>query len=237
MIHVDRLSVRAGEFALDDVSFVVPTGKYGVLMGRTGSGKTTILEAICGLKPVVSGRILLDGRDVTHLKPAQRGIGFVPQDGALFSTMTVREQLAFALVIRKWSKDRIGKRIEELADLLGIAHLLTRRPYGLSGGERQRVALGRALAARPNVLCLDEPLSALADQTREEMYGLLRSVEERTGVTSLHITHNVSEAERLGDKMFFLKNGSIEESDVDSVPKSIQQGGEEPSRPATEQSA
>ena len=209
MIKVDGLSIQLGEFSLKDVSFVIETGRYGVLMGRTGCGKTTILEAVCGLKRPSGGRIYLDGRDVTDLKPAERGIGFVPQDGALFSTMTIREHLGFALSIRKRDKKHIAARVEELAELLGIAHLLERKPLGLSGGERQRVALGRALAFRPTILCLDEPLSALDTHTREEMYPLLRSVEKQTGVTALHITHSRSEAERLADTMLSMEDGRV----------------------------
>src|SRR5258706_10458550 len=161
MITIDKLHVRVGAFALEDITFNVPAGSFAVLMGRSGAGKTTLLESICGLKPVVSGAIRLDGRDVTHLKPAERGIGYVPKDVSLFSTMTVRENLAFALAIRKWSPEAIEQRVIELADFLGLRGFLDRRPRGLSGGEAQRVALGRALACRPSILCLDEPLSAL----------------------------------------------------------------------------
>ncbi|HEX4071127.1 MAG TPA: ATP-binding cassette domain-containing protein, partial [Planctomycetaceae bacterium] len=127
----------------------------------------------------------------------------------LFETMTVREQLGFALTIRRRTPREIGRRVEELADLLGIRHLLARKPVGLSGGERQRVALGRALAAQPGVLCLDEPLSALDDATREEMYGLLSSVRQVAGVTTLHITHNRSEAIRLADVVLLMEDGQI----------------------------
>ena len=176
MIRVENLSVHVGTFALDSISFEVAAGKYAVLMGRTGVGKTTLLESICGLRRTVRGRIWLQDRDVTKLKPAARGIGFVPQEGALFDSMTVREQLGFALAVRRRSRAEIDHRVSELADLLSIGNLLRRKPAGLSGGERQRVALGRALAARPGVLCLDEPLSALDDSTRDEMYALLSSV-------------------------------------------------------------
>jgi len=209
VIQTEQLSVRAGAFALDDVSFEVPTGGYAILMGRTGTGKTTIIESLCGLKSVVAGRILLMGRDVTHLKPAERGIGFVPQDGALFETMTVRDQIGFALTIRKWKRRDIELRVGELAELLDVRSLLSRRPHGLSGGERQRVALGRALAARPGVLCLDEPLSALDDTSREEMYHLLKSVREHAGVTTLHITHSRADARRLADIVFRLEDGKV----------------------------
>ena len=186
-------------------------------MGKTGSGKTTLLEGIRGLKPITAGRILLNDRDVTRRKPAERGIGFVPQDIALFRTMTVFDHLAFALVIRKWDRRAVRRRVDELAELLGIATLLERKPQGLSGGESRRIALGRALAAEPGVLCLDEPLSALDDATRHEMYQLLEQVRERTGVTTLHITHNLGETRRLADRLFVLENGKLRERAVDEA--------------------
>lgn len=216
MISVEKLSVRAGTFALDNVSFEVAGGEYAILMGRTGSGKTTILEAICGLKRIVGGRIVLMGRDITHLKPAERGIGFVPQDGALFPTMKIREQIGFALTIRRWNRRDIDRRVSELAELLGVTGLLERRPQGLSGGEQQRIALGRALAARPGMLCLDEPLSALDEATRDDMYALLKSIRDVTGVTTLHITHSRTEARRLADRVFYVHDGRVERLDLDA---------------------
>jgi molybdate/tungstate transport system ATP-binding protein len=209
MIAVEHLKVRVGGFALADVSFEVPTGEYAVLMGRTGAGKTTLLEALCGLKPVAGGTIRLNEHDVTRLKPAERGIGYVPQDRALFQTMTVREHLAFALVIREADRQAIQQRVEELSRLLGIGQLLERRPHGLSGGEAQRVALGRALSVRPGILCLDEPLNALDDDTRQEMYKLLGEVQQSTGVTILHVTHNLDEAEQLADRILVLRDGKM----------------------------
>lgn len=218
MIQASNLSVRAGTFSLENVSFTVETNEYAILMGQTGSGKTTILEAICGLKSVTGGRLTLMGRDVTNLKPAQRGIGFVPQDGALFPTMTVREQIGFSLAVRKQKRRDIDRRVDELAELLNLKSLLDRMPEGLSGGERQRIALGRALASHPGVLCLDEPLSSLDESTREEMYALLKSVQERTGVTTLHITHSRSEASCLGDVVFLLENGTIRRLSLEDLP-------------------
>ena len=210
MIAVDQLSFRVGGFALEDVGFEVPTGQYAVLMGRTGAGKTTLLEVLCGLQAVAKGTIRLNGRDVTRLKPGERGIGYVPQDRALFQSMTVREHLAFALMIQQADREVIQQRVAELSRLLGVEHLLDRKPYGLSGGEAQRVALGRALSVRPGILCLDEPLNALDDETRQEMYALLGNVQEHTGVTILHVTHNLDEAAQLADRIFVLRNGKVE---------------------------
>jgi ABC-type sugar transport system ATPase subunit len=211
MITLDRLSLRAGAFSLEGVSLHVAAGEYAVLMGKTGCGKTTLLEAVCGLKPVRAGRVLLLGRDVTHLRPQAREVGYVPQDLALFTTLRVREQLAFALEVRGWAGLAIRGRVHELAELLGIAHLLERFSQGLSGGESQRVALGRALSFHPRILLLDEPLSALDEDTRGDMVALLRSVQRLTGVTTLHVTHSLTEARRLADRLFVLERDGVRE--------------------------
>lgn len=218
MIAVEDLTVHAADFSLRGVSFAVPAGGYAALMGRTGSGKTTLLEAICGLRPVAGGRVLLLGRDVTRLRPGERGLGYVPQDRALFGTMTVWEHLAFALLVRKAPRPAVRARVAELAELLGLTALLHRKPRGLSGGESQRVALGRALSAEPRVLLLDEPLSALDQETREEMYALLRRVRERTGVTTLHVTHDPAEARRLADRLLVVKDGRVLAGELSAGP-------------------
>ncbi len=209
MIRLKRLTVQSGPFKLGDVTFLIPTGQYGVLMGRSGSGKTTILEAVCGLRRKVSGSIILMGREVVHRKPADRNIGYVPQDSALFSEMRVEQHLSFALRIRKLDSKKIKQRVDALADMLNLQHLLRRRPGSLSGGEAQRVALGRALSHAPPVLCLDEPLSSLDEGARDAMCDLLKSVQAKTGVTILHVTHSETEARRLADCVFRLKNGKV----------------------------
>lgn len=211
MIRLEKLHVRAGDFCLSDISLEIPKGQYGVLMGKTGSGKTTVLEAICGLKEVLSGKVFFDGCDVTHARAGARGIGFVPQDTTLFSTMTVQGHLSFGPSIQRWSRKEIAERVEELADCLGIRSLLKRKPYGLSGGERQRVSLGRALAVRPQILCLDEPLSALDEDTQGEMRDLIRRMVRENDITTLHITHSRAEAEEMADCIFRLEDGSLKQ--------------------------
>ena len=214
MITLEDLAVCSGRFRLSGISLAIPEGSHGFLMGRTGSGKTTILETLCGLRPAAAGRVVLLGRDVTRTPPADRGIGYVPQDGALFPGMTVRDHLAFALEVRRRSATEVRQRVGELSALLGLEALLGRRPQGLSGGEAQRVALGRALAASPGVLCLDEPLSALDDETRAEMCDVLRTVRRRTGVTILHVTHSLDDASRLADVLFRLEGGKVMQAPI-----------------------
>ena len=215
MISVKNLSLSIGEFSLENVSFEVPSRSYCALMGKTGCGKTTILEAVCGLRKVSSGNIILMSQDVTSLPPAERGIGFVPQDGALFSTMTVEKNLGFSLQVRGRPGAVIDERVQELAQLLGIKELLQRRVQGLSGGEKQRVALGRALAFEPGILCLDEPLSALDDETKAGLIDLLGKVREETGVTTLHITHSLQEARSLCDMLLVMEGGELRELPVE----------------------
>lgn len=209
MISVKHLSTQAGKFELRDISFEIPAGAYGVLMGATGCGKSTLLECICGLKPINSGSIELGGVDVTHALPGDRGIGYVPQDGALFNQMIVRENLSFSLDIRKAPAAFISQRVDELSDLLGLRHLLERTTYGLSGGERQRIALGRALAFQPSILLVDEPLSAVDEAMREDICNLLKKIRQTTSVTVMHVTHSHQEAKTLADILFVLENGQV----------------------------
>ena len=214
MIELCDIAIRSGGFSLTDVNLSIPAGTYAVLMGGTGQGKTTILEAICGLRQVTGGRVLIDGIDVTRWKPADRGIGYVPQDLALFPSMTVREQLEFALRVRRWKKPAIADRVAELAHVLGIEPLLARRIRGLSGGESQRLALGRALSFRPRVLLLDEPLNALDEKTRDRLCQLLRKIQKSSDLTTLHITHSRSEARQLAERLLIIASGSVREESL-----------------------
>lgn len=214
MIALEQIGIRAGEFSLCGVSFSIPTGAYGVLMGPTGSGKTTLIEVICGLRKPAAGRVWVNQVDVTHEVPGNRGIGYVPQDGALFPTFTVREQLGFALRVRHRPVGEIEQRVSELAGQLDIAHLLDRKPVGLSGGERQRIALGRALAARPAVLLLDEPLSALDESMRAGLRDLLKSIQRTHGVSVLHVTHDRTEADALADVLLVITGDCVRTTDL-----------------------
>ena len=204
MIELKNITIRVGQLLLENLSFRVETGQYAVVMGKTGIGKTTILESICGLRSVQSGSILINQVNVTNWSPADRHVGYSPQDLALFPTMTVRQHLEFALKVRRRPASEIAARVQELARLLDIQPLLNRNVKGLSGGEAQRVALGRALSFGPSVLLLDEPLSALDADTRQSTQELLKNLNELTGVSVLHVTHNQEEAEMLGDRVIRL---------------------------------
>lgn len=223
MIRLEGIGYSAGKFVLDDVHLEIGTGQYAVLMGQTGQGKTTLLEILCGLRTASTGRVIIQGVDVTGWSPGDRQIGYVPQDLALFPNMTVRQQLAFPLRLRRQTRRQMEQRVAELSRWLGISHLLDRTVHGLSGGEAQRVALGRAISFKPSVLLLDEPLSALDAETRGDMHELLKRLKQSTGMTTLHITHNADEAEALADRLFRLTNGRIvEQGSTTPVPPAAQ---------------
>lgn len=213
MIEIDHISwTPPGKGAvaiLTDVSIGIPPASYAVLMGRTGSGKTSLLEILCGLRTPDSGTIRIDGRDVTFAAPGKRGIGYVPQDGALFPTLTVREQIGFGLRMRRVAESDIQTGIVEAAEQVGVGNLLERLPQGLSGGERQRVALARALVVKPSILLLDEPLASVDEETQDGLIDLLRDMQRSHGITVLHVTHSRREAESLGDLHLRLEEGRI----------------------------
>ncbi len=209
MIEFADVNIRQGHFELKQLSFSIGDGEYAVLMGQTGCGKTTLLECICGLRRVRSGKILIDGIDVTQLAPARREIGYVPQDRALFPTMRIDQQIEFGLLVRNAPQRVRKRRVDELAELTGISNLLSRYPNGLSGGESQRVALARALSFRPRLLCLDEPLSALDDTTKARITDLLKNIHRREKITVLHITHNIEDAQRLGTLNLHLSDRQV----------------------------
>ena len=189
MIELKNVSIERGSFHLKNVSMKIDQGGLHLLTGETGAGKTSIVEAICGLQTVESGNIVLRGVDMTESTPAARSIGYLPQDVALFDHLTVRENLRFSCQARKWKPKRIRDRVESLAESLGMANLLDRYPSDLSGGQKHSVALGRALAFGPDIVCLDEPFVALDAQTRETMIDWFRSYVQENEVTVLAVTH------------------------------------------------
>ncbi len=209
MIEIKKLTVTLGDFLLDGIDLSVEKGEYFIILGPTGAGKTVLLEAIAGLNPVRSGEIWLDGRDVTRLEAEKRGIGFVYQDYVLFPHLSVKGNILFGMKRRKLPREEMGRILEWLVELLDIASLLERRPYTLSGGECQKVSLARALSTSPELLLLDEPLSALDPQHREEVQRELKAIQQRLGQTVIHVTHDFEEAVALADRIAVLGEGRI----------------------------
>jgi molybdopterin-binding protein len=209
MIRLDHLSVRVGDFQLQDISFEVPSGGYGLLIGPSGSGKTTLLETVAGHVPPQSGRVHLHGEDVTSVAPERRGVGFVYQNYHLFPHLDVRDNIRYGLLRGSLPAPEQLERVRELAELLGIESLLGRSIHGLSGGETQRVALARALAPRPSILLLDEPFAAVDPATRHMLRRELRAIHAHERVTTLQVTHDFDEALRLGDVVAVMAEGRI----------------------------
>ncbi|AWT25521.1 sulfate/molybdate ABC transporter ATP-binding protein [Corynebacterium provencense] len=212
-ISVSHAVKRYGDFrALDDVSVEIPEGSLTALLGPSGSGKSTLLRTIAGLETPDSGTVTIDGRDVTHLSPQDRGIGFVFQHYAAFKHMTVRDNVAFGLTVRRRPKAEITARVDELLEIVGLAGYQTRYPAQLSGGQRQRMALARALAPNPGVLLLDEPFGALDAKVREDLRTWLRHMHEEFTVTTVLVTHDQEEALDVADRIAVLSAGHIEQT-------------------------
>ncbi len=211
MIRTEALTFSVGEFLLNQIDLNVAQGEYFVLLGPPGSGKTVFLECLCGLNRPRSGHVFIAGRDVTELEPRQRGIGYVPQDYALFPRLSVGQNIAFGLHGRRLSRHAVADKIEQKAALLGIGHLLERRVGSLSGGEKQRTALARALVIEPSILLLDEPVSALDENTRDSVCMGLRRLQEKLGVTTIHVSHNLEEAFSVANRGGIFHNGKIEQ--------------------------
>jgi sulfate transport system ATP-binding protein len=197
--------------ALDDVSLDVPQGTLLALLGPSGSGKTTLLRIIAGLETADRGSVLYDDEDVTTRNARDRNVGFVFQHYALFRHMSVFENVAFGLRVRKVPKAEVNKRVEELINLVRLSGMAGRLPSQLSGGQRQRVALARALAIRPQVLLLDEPFGALDAKVRQELRQWLRRLHDEIGMTSVFVTHDQEEAFEVADRVVVMNKGKIEQ--------------------------
>ncbi|HSH91469.1 MAG TPA: ABC transporter ATP-binding protein [Ramlibacter sp.] len=198
--------------ALEEIQLNIESGSFCVLLGPSGCGKSTTLRIIAGLETASSGRVVIDGRDVTGLPPAQRGVAMVFQNYALFPHLSVADNIAFGLSVRKVPADETAKRLAQTAELLGLTPLLDRKPSQLSGGQQQRVALGRALVAQAKVCLMDEPLSNLDAQLRQEMRTELRQLQQRLGLTVVYVTHDQAEAMSMADQVVLLHRGRIEQA-------------------------
>jgi sulfate transport system ATP-binding protein len=213
MISAASVTKRYGDFlALDDVSIEVEPGSLTALLGPSGSGKSTLLRVIAGLEVPDAGTVTLEGDDVTHVPPQRRGIGFVFQHYAAFKHLTVRENVAFGLRVRRRPKAEIVAKVDELLEIVGLAGYHERYPSQLSGGQRQRMALARALAVEPKVLLLDEPFGALDANVRAELRAWLKRLHDEVHVTTVLVTHDQEEAMELADRIVVLNHGRVEQA-------------------------
>lgn len=204
--------------ALQGINLKIESGSFCVLLGPSGCGKSTTLRIIAGLETASAGRVLIDGRDVTDLPPSERGIAMVFQNYALFPHLTVAQNITFGLSVRRMPAAEAAKRLAETAELLGLAALLDRKPSQLSGGQQQRVALARALVAQAKVCLMDEPLSNLDAQLRQEMRTELRQLQQRLGLTVVYVTHDQAEAMSMADQVVLLHRGHVEQV---ATPRSL----------------
>ena len=206
---VENVNLQAGSFCLRDLSFSIEESEYFVIMGMTGSGKSLLLKAVCGLAALTSGSIKICGRDVTDLAPRCRRIGYVAQDAGLFPHLNVLDNIIFPLMVRGVNKNSAVREVEDIVASLSIGHLLSRSVINLSGGERQKVALARALACKPQLLVFDEPVSALDEPSRYETCSELRKVQQQFKIATLHVCHSREEAKQLSDRIGVMCGGRL----------------------------
>ena len=214
MITLENVSHEWADFSLKNVSFSVNKGEHFIILGPTAAGKTLILETIAGFYVPHEGRILLNGKDITHILPEKRKIGFVYQDYSLFPHMTVKENVAFGLKMQKLPRREIETKVQTIMDSMGISYIQNRIPSTLSGGEQQRVALARSLVIDPEILLLDEPLSALDPRTRESLIDELKRIHEVLHATTIHVTHDQDEALALADRIGVIMDGELVQVDT-----------------------
>ena len=203
-----------GTVAVNDVDLEIADGEFVVFVGPSGCGKTTLLRLISGLESISAGQLRFDGQIINDVSPRERNMAMVFQNYALYPHMTVRQNIAFALRVRKFRQSEIDERVNEAARILDLAELLERKPKQLSGGQRQRVAMGRAIVRHPGAFLLDEPLSNLDAKLRVQLRTELRRLHERLGVTTIHVTHDQVEAMTLGDRVAIFSEGSLQQYDA-----------------------
>jgi molybdate/tungstate transport system ATP-binding protein len=209
MINLRNVSKQLGNFSLKNINLNIEDKEYFVMLGPTGSGKTAILELISGMYQPDQGEIFINGQNVTSKYPEERCIGVVYQDYMLFPHLNVRENIVFALKLKKTPANIMNQKLSQMTTLLHINHLLERHPFTLSGGEQQRVALARALIMEPKVLLLDEPLSALDPRSKELFQQELKVLHQQTKTTTIHITHDFNEAFMMADRIGIMHNGEL----------------------------
>ncbi|MDQ1257388.1 MAG: molybdate/tungstate transport system ATP-binding protein [Candidatus Hydrogenedentes bacterium] len=208
-VRIEALAGAVGTFRLSPVTLDIVEGEYLVLLGPSGCGKTTLLELLCGLRKPESGRILIGGRDVTAADPAERHIGYVPQDYQLFGSRTAEWNLRFAARLRKTPRRDTDERFNAVVQMLRLETLLRQHAQTLSGGEKQRVALARALMAEPGLLLLDEPVSALPESMRDQVCVELKRLQRSLQLTTVHVCHNLDEALAVGDRLALMDVGRL----------------------------
>jgi multiple sugar transport system ATP-binding protein len=215
-IRLDNVTKEfaGGVRAVDEVSLTVASGEFMVLVGPSGCGKSTLLRMIAGLEEVTGGHVAIGEREVTNLSPRDRDVAMVFQNYALYPHYTVEKNLGYGLRVRRTPKDEIAKRVQEVAEMLGLEDLLQRRPGALSGGQRQRVAMGRAIVREPAAFLMDEPLSNLDAKLRVGMRAQLARLHERLGVTTVYVTHDQVEAMTLGQRVAVMRDGRLQQVDT-----------------------
>jgi putative spermidine/putrescine transport system ATP-binding protein len=212
MVQITGLGKDYGVVAaLRDTDLTVPAGEFLTLLGPSGSGKTTLLNLIAGMASPSRGKILINGRDVTHLPAEKRGIGMVFQNYALMPHMTVFENIAFPLQIRKVPKADIKRRVTEVLDVIHLPHVANRKPKELSGGQQQRISIARCIIYKPDLILMDEPLGALDKKLREQMQLEIRRIHTELGITMLYVTHDQEEALNMSDRIMLMKAGAVEQ--------------------------
>jgi len=211
-IQLEHVCFRIGKFAIDDLCLMIEEGEYFVLTGPNGSGKTLLIKLIAGLHAPASGTIRIQGEPVTDLPPWKRNIGYVPQDGVLFPNRTVRGNIRLGLEVQRLDSGTIRVQVERIASMLRIFHLLDRMTRGLSGGERQKVSIARALVLKPALLLMDEPVSAIEEDTRDELCRELRSIQQGLGITTVHVSHSREETGLVADRVGVLIGGKLKKT-------------------------
>ena len=208
-IDIRKCTYAINAFTLEELHLSIATGEYVNITGPNGSGKSVVLEIICGLRRPDTGSIYINGNDVTNMPPNLRGLGYVPQNGGLFTSMTVAKQVAFPLTVRGYTSKIIDESLDEISARTGIQHLLKRGTSRLSGGERQRVAIARALIHKPKIILLDEPSSALDKESRNDIDRLLKSITSESKTTIIHVRHDRDQTADASQRNLYMSAGKI----------------------------